>query len=166
MKHVLNILSILSLLFVASCHGFQDPNDLLASVPQAPYTLSVDKTSIESDGKDAAVLTITDVKGLVLTEGEYLRNTSFYIEELDEWRSGLGSVTAPNVFTSIADGTYTISAMYQGEFCRNKVTVTSGNRSGYEVFHKNMVSILSVHVRGTQKCGRLYQRPQHCPRIP
>ena len=138
MKHVLNILSILSLLFVASCHGFQDPNDLLASVPQAPYTLSVDKTSIESDGKDAAVLTITDVKGLVLTEGEYLRNTSFYIEELDEWRSGLGSVTAPNVFTSIADGTYTISAMYQGEFCRNKVTVTSGNRSGYEVFHKNV----------------------------
>ena len=138
MKNVRNILSILSLLFVASCHGFQDPNDLLASVPQAPYTLSVDKATIESDGKDAAILTITDVKGLVLTEGEYLRNTSFYIEELDEWRSGLGSVTAPNVFTSIADGTYTISAMYQGEFCRNKVTVTSGNRSGYEVFHKNV----------------------------
>ena len=138
MKHVLNILSVISLLFVASCHGFQDPNDLLASVPQAPYTLSVDKATIESDGKDAAILTITDVKGLVLTEGEYLRNTSFYIEELDEWRSGLGSVTAPNVFTSIADGTYTISAMYQGEYCRNKVTVTSGNRSGYEVFHKNV----------------------------
>ena len=111
---------------------------MLASVPQAPYTLSVDKATIESDGKDAAVLTITDVKGLVLTEGEYLRNTSFYIEELDEWRSGLGSVSAPNVFTSIADGTYTISAMYEGEFCKNKVTVTSGNRSGYEVFHKNV----------------------------
>ena len=138
MTRVLNILSVISLFFVASCHGFQDPNDLLASVPQAPYTLSVDKTTIESDGKDAAVLTITDVKGLVLTEGDYLRNTSFYIEELDEWRSGLGSLTAPNIFTSIADGTYTISAMYQGEFCKNKVTVTSGNRSGYEVFHKNV----------------------------
>lgn len=138
MTRVLNILSVISLFFVASCHGFQDPNDLLASVPQAPYTLSVDKTTIESDGKDAAVLTITDVKGLVLTEGDYLRNTSFYIEELDEWRSGLGSLTAPNIFTSIADGIYTISAMYQGEFCKNKVTVTSGNRSGYEVFHKNV----------------------------
>lgn len=138
MKQVLNILSVISMFFVVSCHGFQDPNDLLASVPQAPYTLSVDKATIESDGKDVATLTITDVKGLVLTEGEYLRNTSFYIEELDEWRSGLGAQDAPNLFTSIADGTYTISAMYQGEYCRNKVTVTSGNRSGYEVFHKNV----------------------------
>ena len=138
MNRILNIFSVLVLFLMASCHGFQDPNDLLASVPQGPYTLSVDKTSIESDGKDVATLTITDVKGLVLTEGEYLRNTSFYIEELDEWRSGLGAQNAPNLFTSIADGTYTISAMYQGEYCRNKVTVTSGNRSGYEVFHKNV----------------------------
>ena len=103
MKFYRIILHVLLLLIVAGCHGFQDPADLLALVPQGPYTLSVDKKVIESDGKDAAVLTITDVKGLVLTEGEYLRNTSFYIEELDEWRSGLGSSDAPNIFTSIAD---------------------------------------------------------------
>ena len=124
---------------MSACHGFQDPNDLLALVPQAPYTLSVDKKVIESDGKDVAVLTITDVKGLVLTEGDYLRNTSFYIAEMDEWRSGLGSSEAPNLFTSIADGTYTISAMYEGVYCENTVTVRSENRSGYEVFHKNVL---------------------------
>ena len=133
------ILYTLLLLIVAGCHGFQDPADLLALVPQGPYTLSVDKKVIESDGKDTAVLTITDVKGLVLTEGEYLRNTSFYIVELDEWRSGLGSSEAPNIFTSIADGTYTIKGMYSGEFCENSVTIRSENRSGYEVFHKNVL---------------------------
>lgn len=123
---------------VSGCHGFQDPNDFLADEPTAPYTLSVDKSVIESDGKDAAVLTITDVNGLVLTEGEYLRQTSFYIEELDEWKSGLGGGDAPNVFTSIADGTYTIQGMFKGEYCRNSVKVRSENRSGYEVFHKNV----------------------------
>ena len=138
MKAIKTLAYILSLALLASCHGFVDPNDLIADEPQAPYTLSVDKDVIESDGTDVATLTITDVNGLVLTEGEYLRNTSFYIEELDEWRSGLGSDEAPNLFTSIADGTYTISAMYKGEYCRNTVTVTSGNRAGYETFHKNV----------------------------
>ena len=127
-----------ALLILDSCHGFQDPNDFLTAEPQGPFELSVDKSTIESDGADAAVLTITDVNGLILTEGDYLRNTSFYIEELDEWRSGIGGSTQPNVFTSIADGTYTISAMYQGAMCENSVTVTSQNRSKYEVFHKNV----------------------------
>ena len=139
MKKIYGIIFILVSCLLSSCHGFQDPNDLLALVPQAPYTLSVDKKVIESDGKDVAVLTITDVKGLVLTEGEYLRNTSFYIEELDEWRSGLGSSDAPNLFTSIADGTYTIKAMYSGVYCENSVIVRSENRSGYEIFHKNVL---------------------------
>lgn len=139
MKRISRIFLLLAACLTSACHGFQDPNDLLAFVPQAPYTLSVDKKVIESDGKDVAVLTITDVKGLVLTEGEYLRNTSFYIAELDEWRSGLGSSDAPNLFTSIADGTYTISAMYEGVYCQNSVTVRSENRSGYEIFHKNVL---------------------------
>ncbi|MBR5836317.1 MAG: Omp28-related outer membrane protein [Bacteroidales bacterium] len=139
MKRIYGIIFIIVSCLLSACHGFQDPNDLLALVPQAPYYLSVDKKVIESDGKDVAVLTITDVKGLVLTEGEYLRNTSFYITELDEWRSGLGASDAPNLFTSIADGTYTISAMYSGVFCENSVTVRSENRSGYEIFHKNVL---------------------------
>ena len=53
--------------------------------PTGPYRLSVDKTEIESDGKDAATFVITDANGLVLTDEAYLRNTSFHIEETDEW---------------------------------------------------------------------------------
>lgn len=132
------VLSLAAALILVSCHGFQDPDDFLVPEPQEPYTLSVSKATIESDGADAAVLEITDANGLVLTDEEYLRNTSFYIEELDEWRSGIGSSVAPNIFTSIVDGTYTISAMYKGVYCTNSVTVKSQNRSKYEVFHKNV----------------------------
>ena len=131
-------MSLLAVALMSSCHGFQDPNDFIVPDPEAPFTLSVDKDVIESDGNDAAVFEITDANGLVLTDDEYIREVSVYIEELDEWRSGMGSSVAPNVFTSIIDGTYTISAMYAGVECENKVTVTSQNRSKYEVFHKNV----------------------------
>ena len=133
MNRIIQIFCILSLLCLCSCHGFQDPEDM------TKFYLSVDKSVIESDGKDVATLTITDINGRVLTEGDNLRKTSFYIEELDEWRSGLGTSQAPNLFTSIEDGRYTISAMYDGVWCQNKVTVISENRSGYEVFHKNVL---------------------------
>lgn len=138
MKFAGYVFSLAASLALVSCHGFQDPNDFLIPEPEAPYTLSVSKSVIESDGNDAAVLEITDVNGMVLTDDENIRNTSFYIEELDEWRSGIGGAGAPNVFTSIMDGTYTITAMYKGVPCANSVTVTSQNRSKYEVFHKNV----------------------------
>lgn len=140
MNRIFKIFMLLSLLCLASCHGFQDPED------KTKFFLYVDKAVIESDGKDVATLTIKDINGRVLTEGEGLRKTSFYIEELDEWRSGLGSSTAPNLFTSITDGRFTISAMYDGVWCKNKVTVTSENRSGYETFHKN---VLIYKITGT-----------------
>lgn len=139
MKGLLNILIVIAALAVSACRGFQDPDDFLVPEPQEPFTLSVSKSTIESDGTDAAVLEITDANGLILTDEEYIRNTSFYIEELDEWRSGMGGdPSAPNVFTSIVDGTYTISAMYNGVSCVNSVKVKSQNRSKYEVFHKNV----------------------------
>lgn len=125
-------------LIAVSCSGYQDPDELKSGEPVSPFTLSVDKPSIESDGKDAATFTITDANGLVLTDDEHIRNTSFHIEETDEWRSGLGSDEVPNLFSSIIDGTYTISAMYSGVECENKVTVKSQNRSKYELFHKNV----------------------------
>lgn len=140
MNRIYKIFILLSLLCLASCHGFQDPDD------KTKFFLSVDKSVIESDGKDVAILTISDINGRVLTEGDNLRKTSFYIEELDEWRSGIGGSGAPNRFTSIADGRYTISAMYDGVWCKNKVTVISENRSGYETFHKN---VLIYKITGT-----------------
>lgn len=121
-----------------SCAGTHDPSDEGSSEIQQPFTLSVDKEFIESDGTDKATLTITDANGKVLTDKANIRNTSFHLEETDEWFSGMGTDVVPNEFVSIIDGTYTFSAMYNGIMCENKVKVTSRNRNKYEVFHKNV----------------------------
>lgn len=135
MKNI--ILLLIAAAVLVSCHGNMG-DGVKADGTKEPYTLTVDKQTIESDGKDAAVLTITDANGLVLTESSALRNTSFHIAETNEYRSGIGSDEYPNVFTSIVDGTYTITAAYNGVECEAPVTVTSQNRSKYERFHKNV----------------------------
>lgn len=124
--------------FAVSCAGNVDPNDVLPGTPVEPYTLTVDKSQIESDGKDAATLVVTDANGLVLTEGNYLRQVSFHITETGEWRSGMGYEGEVDKFSSIIDGSYTISAMYAGKECANTVSVASRNRKKYELFHKNV----------------------------
>ena len=124
---------------MTACAGTHDPEQDAATGVTAPFTLSVDKAQIESDGKDVATFTITDANGKVLTDAEHIRNASFQIVETGEWRTDIGSGDAPNVFTSISDGTFTIKAMYEGEYCENSVTVTSVNRSNYEMFHKNVL---------------------------
>lgn len=131
------IIFLTAALSLAACHG-NPGGEVKADGTMEPYTLTVDKPTIESDGKDAATLTITDANGIVLTKGTALRNTSFHIEETNEWRSGVGSEGDPNIFTSIVDGTYTITAMYNGIECEAPVTVTSQNRKKYERFHKNV----------------------------
>lgn len=138
-RFIIGMFSLMAMLLITSCAGNHDPEDVGGAGVTAPFTLSVDKSEIESDGKDAAVFTITDASGRVLTSPEYIRNTSFLIVETGEWRTDIGSGDAPNIFTSIADGTFTVRAMYEGEYCTNEVTVTSRNRSEYELFHKNVL---------------------------
>ena len=137
MKKLFTLLSSAAL-FMTACTGAHDP-EVEDTPAVAPFTLSVNKTQIESNGKDAAVFTITDANGMVLTDAAHIRNTSFYIVETGEWRTDIGSGDAPNVFTSITDGTYTVKAMYEGEYCENEVQVTSANRKAYELFHKNVL---------------------------
>lgn len=132
MKHLLRLLPLLAILF-SSCAEEKE------IVVQGPFTLSVNKTLIESNGKDAAILTIKDVNGVVLTHSSRIRDVSVQIVETGEWKTDIGSGEAPNVFTSIIDGTYTIRAMYKGEPCENEVVVESVNRSAYEIFHKNVL---------------------------
>lgn len=121
------------------CSGQVDPDDLgnKDTEPTKPYRLSVDKTAIEADGKDAATFSIKDANGLELTGSDYLRNTSFHIQETDEYISGM-TVSNPNVFTSIINGDYTVSAMYLGEPCENTISIKVQNRGKYEIFHKNV----------------------------
>ena len=137
MKRFFIILS-LGLSLLAACTGGHEP-EVIDTPAVAPFTLSVDKVKIESNGKDAATFTITDANGQVLTDLAHIRNTSFYIVETKEWRTDIGSGDAPNVFTSITDGTYTVQAMYEGEYCENEVKVESVNRKEYELFHKNVL---------------------------
>jgi hypothetical protein len=137
MKNLFTLLPLAALL-LAACTGGHEP-DVEETPAVAPFTLSVDKAQIESNGKDVATFTITDANGQVLTDLAHIRNTSFYVVETKEWRTDIGSGEAPNVFTSINDGTYTIQAMYEGEYCANEVKVESVNRKAYELFHKNVL---------------------------
>ncbi|MGN1210639.1 MAG: Omp28-related outer membrane protein [Candidatus Cryptobacteroides sp.] len=101
--------------------------------PVAPYTLSVDKVSIEADGYDAATLTIKDANGIVLTDEQYIKDCSFHILESDTYIT-----RKTNTFTAIDNGTYTIEGMYLGKSCENTVSVKAANRSKYEVFSKKV----------------------------
>lgn len=137
MKKLSIFLSLVAVLATA-CTGGHEP-EVQETPAVGPFTLSVDKTQIESDGKDAATFTITDANGQVLTDLAHIRNTSFYVVETNEWRTDIGSGDAPNVFTSITDGTYTVKAMYEGEYCENEVQIESVNRKEYELFHKSVL---------------------------
>ena len=138
MKNLKTILMMFAACALAACHGNQDGGQVNADGTMEPYTLTVDKQTIESNGTDCAVLTITDANGVVLTEGTSLRKASFYIEETGEWLSGIASEGDANKFSTIIDGTYTITAMYNGIECEAPVQITAQNRNKYERFHKNV----------------------------
>lgn len=137
-KHTLKTLMIVGSI-LCGCSGNVDPSETGTeeAKPTEPFTLEVDKTTIEADGTDAATFKITDANGLDLTGSQYIKNTSFHIEETDEYISGM-VVSQPNEFRSIENGTYTITAMYSGKQCANSISVKVQNRSKYEVFHKNV----------------------------
>lgn len=134
MKTISRIILICSAVLAAACTNKENTDH----EPVLPLTLSVDKSTIESDGKDAATLIIKDAEGMILTEGKHLNKTAFHVAETDEWLNGILLADKANKFTSLADGSYTISGMYNGSYCDNTVKVTSQNRRTYETFHKNV----------------------------
>lgn len=103
-------------------------------VAEAPYTLSVDNTEIESDGKQQATFKITDAKGVVLTDNEELMSKIYFKNE----DTGRRLTRKTKTFRSVEDGDYTFSATFSGEPCENTVTIKSQNRTAYEVFRKNV----------------------------
>lgn len=124
---------LLPLLAVTACEkqnsGAGDNTDA-----QAPYTLSVDKSTIESDGKDCVVFKLTDANGKVLTDDTSLMSKIYFINEA----TGKRLARKTKEFRSVEDGTYTFSATFKGDKCENTVTVSSVNRTKYEVFRKNV----------------------------
>ncbi len=150
MKTIGRIILICSAVLAAACTNKENTDH----EPVLPLTLSVDKSTIESDGKDAATLIIKDAEGMILTEGKNLNKTAFHVAETDEWLNGILLGNMANKFTSLADGSYTISGMYDGKYCDNTIKVTSQNRRTYETFHKN---VAIYRLTGTW-CG-------YCPQL-
>lgn len=133
---------------MAGCEGVGNESNGEIS---EPYTLSVDKASIEANGTDAATFTITDANGIVLTEGDYLKNTSFHIVETNSYLD-----RKTNTFVSIDNGTYTVEGMYLGKPCEAPVTVNVVNRSKYETFYKT-VAIYRLTATWCQFCPIMTQ---------
>ena len=124
------LIYLLPLLMMAACTE-KTGDDV---VGQAPYTLSVDKTEIESDGKQQATFKITDANGNVLTDNTELMSKIYFKNEATGRRLSRKTKT----FRSVEDGDYTFSATFSGEPCENTVTIKSKNRTSYEVFRKNV----------------------------
>lgn len=120
-------------LCITACSGNTDDPDPVAGGPiEGPFTISVDKTEIEADGKDAATLKLTDKNGNVLTETDELKYISFDVAETGE------VLSRANQFTAIKNGTFTISATYKNDKSGNTVKVTAKNRVVYEKYFRKV----------------------------
>ena len=125
------LLYLLPLMMIVGCSEKIGSDD---TVGVAPYTLSVDKTEIESDGKQLATFKITDANGTVLTDNTELMSKIYFKNEA----TGRRLTRKTKTFRSVEDGEYTFSATFSGEPCENTVTIKSQNRTNYEVFKKNV----------------------------
>ena len=125
------IIYIFAAIAAVSCSG--DAGDT-SYAPVAPFTLSVDRTEIASDGKQTATFIITDAEGKVLTDNQDLLANIWFKNEA----TGKRLTRRTKTFKSVEDGEYTFSATVSGEECKNKVTIVSSGRSNYEVFRKNV----------------------------
>ncbi len=122
-----------------ACSGNSDDNGGGGDDPvleSTSFTLQVDKTTIEADGKDFATFTILDDKGRDVTS-EVVRNTSFTNLTTDT-RLDYGT----NKFTSIIDGEYTFKATVATSKSvtdtENTVTIKVQNRSLYEKYKQHV----------------------------
>ena len=127
-KKLLNL--ILLALPVVACTT-EDDN---APEPVAPFTLTVDKNVIESDGLQTATFKVIDANGEVITDYPSLEKKVRIKNETTGTRLPLRVFT----FRSLDDGEFTFSATCTGEPCENTVTVESKNRRNYEVFKKKV----------------------------
>ena len=94
----------------------------------------MDKTTIESTGKDIATFTLVDADGQVLTDNASLMSKIYFINE----QTGRRLPRRTKTFRSVEDGDIVFSATFSGEASANKVTIKSENRKTYEVFKKNV----------------------------
>lgn len=133
------ILYLASFVFLCSCSGAgtadpETPGNGSDALKEG-YYIYVDKSAIEADGIDMANFTVKDHEGnVVSTEDNIGGRKIWYVNVADESRLDAYSTG----FTSIVDGEYEFSALYNNVKTLNTVKVTVRNRAKYEVFHKNV----------------------------
>ena len=96
------ILFILAAVAAVACSG--EAGESYA--PVAPYTLSVDRTEILSDGKQAATFIITDAEGKVLTDNPDMLAKIWF----KNVATGKRLTRRTKTFKSVEDGEFTFSA--------------------------------------------------------
>ena len=124
-----------------ACKGTVDPDVIpegdtpTQEIPDAytgPYTLSVDKETIEASGADWVNFSLKDAYGRdLLTDNNALSNVNIFDDQ------GIYLARRSVKARMIEDGERTFTASFKGEKS-NSVTVTAQNRSKYEKYHKNV----------------------------
>ena len=139
MKRILFILS--AALFVA-CSGTIDPEDQNqqqqpeVEIPEeftAPFTLSVDKSEVEADGKDFVTFSLKDAYDReMLGDKKALQSINITSDR------GIRVPRMGTTATFISNGEYAFTATFKGVKSANTVVVTACNRAKYELYHKNV----------------------------
>ncbi len=124
------------LLTLAACSGQIDENDNTQEIPDeytAPFVLTADKTEVEASGKDLVTFSLNDAYGRdLLDDKRALQNVTIM--------DGDGIVIPRMTRTAgyITNGNWTYTATFKGQKSENELTITSKNRTAYELFHKNI----------------------------
>lgn len=143
MKRTFNILLAGLLLggFTA-CEGNGNDDDNNNGDIQGPFTLSVEKSEIEANGKDEAKFVLTDANGNILTNTQELNYIVF-----ENTATGNKIEQKTRSFTAVKNGTYTFKARYKKTDSENTVTVTAKNRHAYEKYFRKIAAfdITNVH---------------------
>lgn len=123
-------------LCATSCREVPVENEGDPTTPQgeitAPYTIEVDKATIEANGVDEATFRVLDANGVDVTASDQAKYV--YIKEVSTGNTlprGVYSVTA------LKNGNTDYYATFKGEATSNQVTVAAVNRGQYEKYqHK------------------------------
>lgn len=145
-----NLLYISALALMAACSGTVDPEDDQVIIPDEytePFTLYVDKTTVQADGKDVVTFSLKDAYGReMLDDKNTLQGINITSAE------GVRVTRMEKTASFIANGTYHFTAKYKGKESANTVEVVAENRVAYEKYHKN-VAIYKVTATWCGPCA-------------
>ena len=141
MKNIFKyILLVLASAFIG-CHG--TPNDLIIEEGGKPepepevkenLVISVDKTTIDADGRDCVTFSLK-LDGVELTTNDEELSKVYFIHE----KSGSRLERYSTTFSAVKNGDYSFVATYRGQQSSNSVQVKAVNREKYEPYGQKIL---------------------------